>query len=172
MYKIIRANEEISEDALVIEIEFTYIEEITAANYINYSRKGNKSVFPNHKAIIDAVKPILTKNGFNIISEPYHTKNPTSASTYYDTMIKAKKSNSNKVVFIRISDHFLSKEREDEKEPERKSKAQKYLGINNVIRDKDYFYFPITIQGKRYTDWGKALSRIKQEIESYSKYDV
>lgn len=172
MIRMIKANEEIPEDALVIDIEFIYTEEIIAANYINYSRKGNKSVFPNHKAVIDAVKPILTKNGFNIINNPYHTKDPTSASTYYDTIIKAKKSNTNKAVFIRVSDHFLSKEREDEKEPERKSKAQKYLGIDDAIKDKDYFYFPITVQGKRYNDWGKTLSRIKREIESYSKYDV
>lgn len=49
MIRIIKANEEIPEDALVIEIELFYNQSITTAKR---TKKRNKNIFPNHNAII------------------------------------------------------------------------------------------------------------------------
>lgn len=167
MIRIIKANEEIPEDALVIEIELFYNQSITAAK----RTKNNKNVFPNHKVIIKAVEAELKKYGFNVLKTS-HSTFPGSPSTYYDTEITAKSTKSQKIVFVRVSNHKVKPDQAIANEINRPELAKQYLNKDKVVEHVDWDEFDIRVEGKSYKTWDRAFNEIKKQIRDYAELNI
>ena len=178
MYRIIKANEEIPEDALVIEIEFIYTEEVTYTEEITADKriKKDKNIFPDHKIIIKNVKAELIKYGFKVF-HINHSNSPGSPSTYYDTEIIAKDTKSKKVIFVRVSNHEVTDNQAQINKLERPKKAKAHLNegldksnqINDAQKYVHWDELDIRVEGKSYKTWDKAFNYIKTRIKEYAE---
>ncbi len=168
MYRMIKANEEIPEDALVIDIELFYNQSITAAKR---TKKQNKNIFPTHDIIIKNVKDELKKYRFKIL-HTNHSDFPGSPSTYYDTEITAKNTKTKKIIFVRVSNHYPKPDQALKNKIERPEKAKRYLGKDEVVERVDWEPFEMVLQGKSYTSWDIVFREIKKRIKDYAELNI